>query len=118
MLAIEIPKDFYTLSSMLTLSGSMGAVFLICNGLQSALNFNPKWLALVVAILISLAGVYFSHGHGSDYFVGFVNGFLVYGTASGATQVLGNGNANRGNARSITSNVTVNNKRGFLSSWW
>jgi hypothetical protein len=115
---IEIPKDFYTLPSMLTLSGSVGAVFIICNGIQAAFNYNPKWLALMVAVLIALAGVYFSHGTGSDYFVGFVNGFLIYGTASGATQVLGKPTAQQGTARTVAANVGTPQKRTFLSSWW
>jgi hypothetical protein len=60
--------------------------FVISNGLQLAFNFNPRWLALLISQVIVLSGVYMG-GVGIDYFVGLVNGFLVYCTAAGATLV-------------------------------
>ena len=55
---MEIPKEFFTVQSMVTLTGATGATFIVCNGLQKAFNFNPKWLALAVAISISFFGVF------------------------------------------------------------
>jgi hypothetical protein len=69
------PKEFFTLQSMVTLTGATGATYVIANGCQSALNFNPRWLALAIAQVISLFGVYATQGIGSDYFGGIVNGF-------------------------------------------
>src|SRR5690242_13593888 len=80
-----IPKEFFTLQSMLTLSGATGATFVVCNGLQTAFNFNPRWLALGVAQVIVLTGTYLSGGSGVDFFIGVINGFLVFCTAAGAT---------------------------------
>jgi len=58
-----IPKEFLTLQSMLTLSGgAAGATFVVCNGLQTAFNFNPRWLALAVAQVVVLIGTFLSGG--------------------------------------------------------
>lgn len=109
-----IPKDFFTLKSMLTLTGATGVVVVICNGIQSAFNFSPKWLGLIVALVISITCVYFTQGAGSDYFVGVVNGFLIYATAAGTTNIIGGG-ANQATARGVAEG---NNKRRFFTSWW
>lgn len=122
---MELPKDFYTVQSMLTLSGSAGATFVVCNGLQRALDFNPRWLALAVAQVVVLGGVYFSQNTAVvDYFVGVINGFLVFCTAVGATNALGSPAGQGAVARSGPSGTghTVNPehqpKRRFLTSWF
>jgi len=61
-------NQFYTMQTMMTLAGATGATFVVANGLQRAFNFNPKWLALLIAQVVSLAGVIFARGSGSDYF--------------------------------------------------
>jgi hypothetical protein len=55
---MEVPSEFFTLQSMLTLSGATTATYVISNGLQHAFNYNPKWLALAIALAISLFGVH------------------------------------------------------------
>lgn len=90
MSAAQIPPEFFTVQSMGTLTGAAGATYTIANGLQSAINFNPRWLALVIAEVLCAFGVFASHPNGalgSDYFIGVVNGFLVYWTAAGATSM-------------------------------
>jgi hypothetical protein len=124
---MEIPKEFFTLQSMLTLTGATGAVFVICNGLQAALNFNPKWLALAIALIISILGVVQTGGKGIDYFVGVVNGFLIFCTASGATAITGNRPdlvsrdagviRGRSGQASLPQRPNVQ-KRSFLTSWF
>jgi hypothetical protein len=86
----QLPEEFFTVESMATLVGASGATFVIANGVQAALGFNPRWFALAVAQVICLVGVYAAHSAADaatpvDYFVGVVNGFLVYWTAAGAT---------------------------------
>lgn len=54
---MDLPKEFFTIQSMLTLTGATGATFVIANGCQRAFNFNPRWFALVIAQVISLVGV-------------------------------------------------------------
>jgi hypothetical protein len=121
-LAMTIPQEFFTLQSMLTLTGAAGATFVVCNGLQSAFNFNPRWLALVVAQCLSVYGTYASHSATSvpsDYFVAVVNGFLIYATATGGTNILG-GSAAPAVARGAADAAApqAGSRRGFLSSWF
>lgn len=124
--ALDIPKEFFTLQSMLTLTGATGSVFVISNGLQRAFDFNPRWLALAVSQVIVLGGVYMTGGTGIDYFVGLVNGFLVYCTAAGATLV-GAGTGGGGVVARDISVATANDakypqanpyRRRFLTSWF
>ena len=119
-----IPEEFYTLQSMLTLTGSAGATFLICNGLQRALDFNPRWVGLAVAEALAIAGTLVSHDavKGSDYFVAIVNGFLIYATAAGATNIGGGSAApatvDRGRADERAGRPIASAKRRFLSPWF
>lgn len=116
-----LPDQFYTLQSMLTLAGSTGATFVICNGLQRAFDFNPRWLALAVSMALVLIGTYFSGKTAAvEYFIGFINGFLVYCTAAGATAIGGGGGGGggpvaRGAAEAVHPLVT---RRRFLSPWF
>lgn len=120
-----IPKDFFTLQSMLTLSGATGATFVVSNGLQRAFDFNPRWLALAIAEAIVIFGVYASGGQSVvDYAVGIINGFLVYCSAAGATGVAGGGGAGGAVARGAGATRggggtgAAGGRRGFLSSWF
>ncbi|OSJ13535.1 hypothetical protein BST63_16465 [Bradyrhizobium canariense] len=116
-----MPNEFFTVQSMLTLSGATGATFVICNGLQTAFNFNPKWLGLLVAQIIVLAGVVASGGAGPmPYLVGVINGFLVYCSAAGATSAVGGGGAPpiaRGQVPGQDAPLTPA-RRGFLTPWF
>jgi hypothetical protein len=125
---VNVPTDFFTVGTMITLSGATGATFVVCNGLQKAFNFNPRWLALAVAQLIVLVGVY-SIGKREllDYFVGVINGFLVFCSAAGATGVLAGGGGTAGNdavargptdARRSAEPQLDRTRRRFLSSWF
>jgi hypothetical protein len=119
---VTLPKEFFTLQSMLTLTGATGAVYVVCNGLQAALNFNPKWLALAVAQVIALVGVQQTGGSGIDYFIGIINGFLIYCTAAGASAIGGRGR--RGVARAAPPSREAHlpqpdaYRRRFLTSWF
>ena len=112
---IQLPSEFFTRGSMATLAGAAGMTAVICNTLQSALNFNPKWLALVVAQIISVLGAYYSGQH--DYVVAVVNGLLIFSTASGGTSVAGAAlNAKGSGTRGMRRDEPV--KRGFLAPWF
>lgn len=116
---MELPNEFFTLQSMLTLSGATGATFIVANGFQRAFDFNPKWLALAIAQVISLAGVYLSEGGGSDYFVGVINGFLIYCTAAGASSVVGHPDTQTATPRGADDAIPQQRAgRGFLTSWF
>jgi hypothetical protein len=74
---------------MLTLTGATGIVFVIVNSVKTAFDFNPKWLGLAVSQVIALIGVALSGGAGFDYFVGCINGFLIFSTAAGVSSMGG-----------------------------
>lgn len=118
----QLPQEFFTLQSMLTLTGATGATFVIANGLQRAFNFNPRWLALLIAQVICIFGVYATHQEegavASDYFVGVVNGFLVYCTAAGATAIGGSPTGDNMVARGGGDAAPFAGRRRFLSSWF
>jgi len=84
-----VQNSFFTVQSVLTLTGASGATLLVSNGIQRAFNVNPRWLALVIAELICIFGVLYGHGRSSDYVLAVINGFLVFSTAVGANQMTG-----------------------------
>jgi hypothetical protein len=118
---MSLPSDFFTLESMLTLTGASSATYLIANGCQNALNFNPKWFALAVAQALSWYGTYsttFQVDHlFSDYFVALVNGFLIYATAVGANVMTGTPRGQRSQMGSGTSADSLT-RRSFFQAWF
>lgn len=114
----ELPAEFFTLQSMLTLTGATGAVYVISNGIQHAFDYNPKWLALVLSLLISIVGITYTTGFSvGNIFIGIVNGFLIYCTAVGATQVTGK-KTDIGTARNTGNIIQSPNRRKFNTSWF
>jgi hypothetical protein len=97
---------------MLTLSGATGVTVIVANGIQRAFNTNPKWLALAIAEVISLFGVFASGGFGTDYFVGIVNGFLIFSASAGITEIGSSTGATRGGGR------TRGARREFWTTWF
>jgi hypothetical protein len=87
---MTIPSDLFTPESMFTLAGATVITTLVTDSFQHAFNWNPKWLGLIVAIFINVAGVAFSTDPKPvNYFVGIINGFLVYASATGIMQMTG-----------------------------
>jgi hypothetical protein len=83
-----IPGDLFTSASIITLTGATGAVYVICGALQRAFNFNPKWLALAISVLIALAGAHATQPRMLvSYLIAIVNGCLIYCTATGVNSV-------------------------------
>lgn len=116
---MELPKEFFTLQSMVTLAGAAGATFVVCNGLQKAFNFNPRWLALVVAQVIVLAGTASTGAtRPIDYLVGIINGFLVYLTAAGGTDAAAGATGAQPVARGAAAQSAPQPKRRFLTPWF
>jgi len=114
-----IPGDFFTTASLGTLAGATGAVYSICGTIQRVFNFNPRWLALLVSILISYLGAYLTQSMGdpvTKYFVALVNGFLLFATATGTNQIAG--------IKVITDTSKagfkqrMKNTRMFNTKWW
>jgi SNF family Na+-dependent transporter len=118
-----IPKEFFTVQSMATLTGAAGATFVVANGIQQAFNRNPRWLALLIAMVISVFGTYTSHRPDptdwTDYFVAVVNGFLIFATAAGGTHIAGRRTAGRARGvEDLNAAAGPTEKRSFLTQWF
>lgn len=119
--AVALPPELFTPQSMFTLAGATAATFVVANGLQQAFNFNPRWLGLAIAQVISFYGVFSNQGGGSDYFIAMVNGFLIYCAATGATQMASRPNPDSAIARGGDRNASrsaVPTRRTFFSPWF
>ncbi|RAJ31083.1 hypothetical protein [Pedobacter cryoconitis] len=115
-----IPGDFFTTASLSTLAGATGAVYIICSTVQKVFNFNPKWLALLVSVLISFAAALLTQSAGNEisrYFIALLNGFLIYATATGTNQVLGS-KPSADTEATIGFRQTIKTKRRFNTTWW
>ena len=120
-------NTLFTLQSLGTFAGATGATFAVTNGLALAFGWSPKWLGLVVAEVICLAIVALSEGGGSDYFIAFLNGFLVFSAAAGvagaSSQAQATATARSGNLDYMTtaSSATEGGEKpsnGFLRRWF
>lgn len=86
--AVDLPTDFFTPDSIKTLAGATGITYVIANGIQQAFNVNPKWLALLIGVLVCELGAYLAGAQGAaPYLWAIVNGFLVFNTAGGVTNL-------------------------------
>jgi hypothetical protein len=114
-----MPKDFFTADSFYSLAGASGMVFVVCNALQGALNFNPRWLALAFAEIVAVYGTYASHAAivPSDYFISILNGCLIYCTAVGGS-VLSGSAQQKGRPKGWAGPQGNASRRNFLTSWY
>lgn len=119
----SIPKEFFTPESIFTLTGAASAVYVVCGALQHALGFNPRWLALLLSLAISLIGTHIAQSAAwTDYLLAVLNGFLIYCTAVGVNTVLATRDGQGGSqlktrSPSPDSRSRVSPRR-FRTSWW
>jgi hypothetical protein len=116
----ELPGEFFTAESLGTLAGATTIVYLICGAIQTSFNYNPKWLALLISIVMSLLGAYlakYNSGHEAEkYIVAFINGFLIYGTVAGTNAIFGNPKPADTTPNPIT--LKLRTTRKFNSLWF
>ncbi|MBI1788646.1 MAG: hypothetical protein HYR60_13985 [Acidobacteria bacterium] len=105
---MELPHDFFTPQSALTLSGATTMTYVVASGCQAAFNFNPRWLALAIAIAITAFGTWNAHGGPVDYVFAIVNGFLVFLSAVGISATV----------PEKKSRSFGETKRGFFARWY
>ena len=125
---VIVANEFFTISTLGTLAGATGATVAVTNGIKTAFNADPRWLGLLVAEVVCL-GVLLAGGQAQaqDWFIGILNGFLVFATSAGATAV-GAATAGRSaakqNARSRRAGGTLEStppppsRQRFWSSWF
>ncbi len=117
--SLGMPGDFFTWASFGSLIGLSGVTYVVTNTAKVALNFNPKWFGLVVAIVATEIGVYLSHPMDPiTYLLGALNGCLVFltaagGASTGQTQTA----ASRGaDVRAEVANASA--RPPFLAPWF
>jgi hypothetical protein len=115
----QLPKEFFTNESILTLTGASSATLLVCNTFQRIFNFNPKWLAFLISILIAFYGAYASGNNSiANYFLAFLNSFLIYSTTYGISQLTSKTENINNNTTTYGSGSTKSlGKRSFNSRW-
>ena len=122
---MDLPSDFFTPASLMTFGGATLATFIVPNALQSALQFNPRWLGLAIAEAVCLAIAASTKTPGvAEFVVALINGCLVYCSAIGATAVgaktttppaaLPKGAGTNG--RHVNADSAP--RRGFLTPWF
>jgi len=115
-----IPKDFFTPTSLATLAGATGAVYVVCGTIQRVFNYNPKWLALLVSILVSYIAAFITVSDGNDaikYIIAFFNGCLIYITATGSNTMFGSAPGGGGPKPTGVTPAIIPN-RTFNTRWW
>jgi hypothetical protein len=79
--------QLYTMKTLVTLGGASAAVVLVSGAASHAFNFNPKWLALVVAEIIAFVGLLrlprTQKRDAALIVVTLLNGALIYSDAVG-----------------------------------
>jgi len=122
-----LPGEFFTTQTLGTLAGATTIVYLICGAVQASFNYNPKFLALLVSILVSLVGAYLAkfdpnvqaqvEAEHVKYIVALFNGFLIYGTVSGTNAAIGSTPVTQGPA-AAANRPTLTSPRTFNSLWF
>jgi hypothetical protein len=123
---MELPNNFYTVSTFFTLSGTSMAVLLITNILDELLNrkikkLQKKWMAFILSMFFSLLGVtLIAEKSPLVWVVAFVNGFLIYSTSVGWNSVMGK--AEDRDTSSIRKTSAGKDARSFsdrfFEKWW
>ena len=115
-------EDFFKLGTFATLAGSTGIVYVVCGGIQQVFNYKPKWLALLISIIVSFIGLAISHLNSElkdwiDYLIAFLNGFLIFMTATGTNQIAAPTPPSPP-AGPAPHNILKNKVRRFKTNWW
>ena len=85
---MKLPTEFFSQSTILTLAGASGAVYVVTSAIQHVMNYNPRWLALLLSIVLGIVGAAVLESPTLiDYMVGLVNGCLIYCTTVGINSI-------------------------------
>ncbi|MEZ5069631.1 MAG: hypothetical protein R2751_01345 [Bacteroidales bacterium] len=119
-----MPESFFTQETILTLTGASMITLVITNTVHYVFNFNPRWFGLGISLLLSFTGVVLVGEHTVfAYFVGLLNGFLIYASATGLMQMVGR----KGGASTVSGESSLRDgkpadqgtaARRFLDAWY
>lgn len=118
-----MPETFFDRNTLMTLPGCVLIVQVVCNSLQAVFKFNPKWLALFLSIGLCIFGIFLSQNQQPfDFFLGVLNGFLVFSSAAGINEManlrIRSSETERGGIRSRELKEGEKTKsQHFFSSW-
>lgn len=86
---LQMPKEFFTVSTFGTLGGSALVTWVVSGVLCSALRLQLGFVGLVVSIVVAYVGLLLSKERKpAQFVVTFFNGFLIYVTVVGGTSFL------------------------------
>ena len=111
------------LTALGTIGGMTLATTAVTNGLWRSLGWQPRWLGLVVSLIICLATAFFAGNiAGADLFLAVLNAFVVYlaaaGTSGAGAAIQGDAPAPANEGRELPGMEDKAAERKFLRSWF
>lgn len=84
------PKELYTVATLATFAGSSGAVLVLYNTFRKLLKRENLWVAFGISLVVSFVVASATGGLnlGYGYFLAFLNGCLLFFTASGGQEMI------------------------------
>lgn len=85
-MAEPLTLQLLDLPTLATLGGQVLATTAVTNGLARAFNWQPRWLGLIVSLILSLTTGYLANQFsGSGLLLAILNAFVVYLAAAGTS---------------------------------
>lgn len=116
-----LPQQLFDLTSLGTFAGATAAVFVLVNTARMLTPVRTPWLAFGISLAVAFVGAQASGAaHGaSTWFVTFLNGCLLFCTASGANELAASRRAPSPQAPQTPQTESGAPKRPpFVSSWF
>ena len=84
------PQELYTLATLGTFAGSSGAVLVLYNTFRKLLKRENLWIAFVISLIVSFVVAFTTSALSGlvGYFLAFLNGCLLFTTASGTQELI------------------------------
>jgi hypothetical protein len=82
------PQDFIGLKTFGTFAGASGITYILANTARKLLKWDSPWPAFLSAEIVAFVGSYLlgNLSSGGQYVLAFLNGCLLFLTASGAQE--------------------------------
>jgi hypothetical protein len=117
LLQVQPPKEFFTAQSITTFTGASAAVWVLSNLARVIFKKNSTIPCFVISLIVAYLGAYITHSLDGvvSYFLGFLNGALLFFTAVGVQ-----GFANAAGKGELTGETKLQSaiKVKFLTPWY